>query len=308
MLASEIAKNTQDILCLPELKMVEILQLLGSSYLYKANSKQILAHLKTDPRWKNIYIEDNDFIEKVNVVEEKTVKSITDAVVHLIMSKNKITSSFCLIKNGTSLWNATDLISHFPNAQFLHIYRDPRGVISSMKLARSAFVKNQPFTRKTTYQLSLLYNRYRENVRLINTNVYSINYKELILNHSTCLDNLFSHYQLNKKKAEPIFSISKKEKTLHKNIGLSPNIKSIDRWKTNLIKEDIALIEHLCSLYLIDPKLYENIPLSFYIKKQKWTAKKNTVLRYSHALWFYLRPNNWKKAILRIKYLLHFGK
>ncbi len=246
-LAKNLSQASSEILVLPELKTLEILFKLNDF----SNSRKLAEYIFSDPRWKNLEINFDELETLIKEVKKPNPKSIIDAIVQHLISKRKINPKAVLFKNGTSIWQLDKIEKQYFNYSFLHIYRDPRGCISSMLKAKAAFRPNEKFTLKNSLQLARYYNKYRTQVNKIDKDkLIEIAYESMVLNESNELNKLIKKLNLKAIQNASSLIISEEEKKLHANVDKKALKERIDAWKKDLSIEDGKLIEHLCDIYL----------------------------------------------------------
>ncbi len=266
-LANQLANKSSEILVLPELKTLEILYGLNDL----SDPRRIAKSINSDPRWKNTNIGFSQLLELLQSEKELTPKRILDKLVANIISKRKMNPKAVLFKNGTSLWHVEKIEKHFKRLSFLHIYRDPRGCISSMLKAKAAFRPNEKFTVKNSYQLSKYYKQYRISARAIQNNrLIEINYESLVLDQTRVLKTLLNELNIRETKKHSSLAISEEEKRLHANINKSSLKNRIVGWKNDLSIADGKLVEYMCADYLFGENYFlrtEERPISLMAKK-----------------------------------------
>ncbi len=102
---------------------------------YTRSLFQAWAHFQGNPRNVGLHglMGEEDFIAKV--------KNFTDAILHLIEEK-KPGASVVLEKTPAHAWAWKDILKVYPDAHFIHLIRDPRAVVASLRAAGRDWGKN----------------------------------------------------------------------------------------------------------------------------------------------------------------------
>jgi hypothetical protein len=201
------------------------------------------------------------------------------------------------------------LHTHFPEARFIHIVRDPRAVVSS--LVRS------DVHRSTVYHATY---RWFEDVRsgleFENRHpelILRISYEALVQQTSKILDDIIEYLSLEVRIGKGIETAGSEEyskfyENIHQNLDREIQISSLSRWKDELSDSDIAFIESVCSTQMsklgYEPESTQLLISRYYIALQ-WFLRflklfQQTIryLRYRPRYLLYIFFRKWRLGLL----------
>jgi hypothetical protein len=137
----------------------------------------------------------------------------------------------------------------FPDAQFIHLAREPRASVYSQIVA---------FKKRSVFNLAVLWSFFNKIILEAKIKKHLLHYEKLVSNPEHELKSLMNHLglpfseamleghtTLNKKKDKnPFYSLDH-----HQNVSNPINTKSIDKWKKNLNERQQRIIHRVCHKY-----------------------------------------------------------
>ena len=187
------------------------------------------------------------------------ISSFSDAckAVYLSFPSTKTTQNIKVIidKNPAHARFTKELHSIFPDADFIHLIRDPRATIYSQIIA---------FNKKSIFNLAYLWISLNQNIikniASLKLNSFQIKYENLVQNPEQVIFSLMEFLKLeydnqllnSYKKIKPLIKDSNfYSLPHHHNTGNPINTKSLDKWKENLNGNDIKIINTICSEFAL---------------------------------------------------------
>ena len=186
----------------------------------------------------------------------KNSKSLKDVYTSILFEYQSISGkSIVGDKDPKNIEFLKTIYSFFPQAIVIHIYRDPRAVISSRNLAK--WSEGRPLWKNIlAYRSQFLYGRGIG--RSLFNSYIEVKYEDLVLNPEKELNILcdqigisFENNMLDFfKNSDKV--VQGKEIEWKKNIFKPVMTENIEKWKTNLKKGDIELIEFVLQREMSD--------------------------------------------------------
>lgn len=146
----------------------------------------------------------------------------------------------------------------YPDAKFIHLYRDPRAVYLS-QLSNFKSNTERSFTQNPVEFSKVWlknFNFYKRNFyKSENKNFFEFSYEEFIINHNLTKNRILSFLSSSKDIIENINyneQIPISQIHLHPNIGKKPLKENIDNWKHTLSAEQIFIIQDICKKIFIE--------------------------------------------------------
>lgn len=254
--ANQLASATTQVLVLPETKIVDILVGLDAESLASMTAQEKLLAVQKDPRWENLDIPDEEFYQLCT--KNQSAFILLNNIVVYLASKNNLTPTHVMVKNGASIWNYKKIKNVFVDAEFVHVRRDPRGSTAS-RLNKIPLYKDKAGARLSDpWFLAKHWMRYMQRIELIRNSgiqVYEISYEEMMVNPIATLDDYLGILGIARQVSTTnAFKLSKKESLgKHANVNLPPISERLQAWKSELPYEKGLLVELLCSKYVTDP-------------------------------------------------------
>ncbi len=189
-----------------------------------------------------------------------------------------------------NLRNVEFLKSVFPEAKFIHIIRDPRGIYSSY--TKLDWGPNSPIS--ASYKWNQQIKECIENEKAASNSCYRVRYEDLLKNPKTTLFNICEWIGISfeEKMIEgtgfkvPIYTIGQ-----HSLVGSRPIKSKAWDWKKSLTKQDINTIDYFCKDYMTElgypiatnsptkkPSIFIKIKYRF-IEEVKWRINKKKLIK-----------------------------
>lgn len=243
MLAKQLSMYSPDIVMLPEFNLLDILLNEGDEAVKEMGAPKILELMKLDRQLINLNFSADMLQEIANRNAGKNIKSIIEDVISHYASMQSRNPVFVILKKGSYLFRYKQLHSLFPEAIFLHIYRDGRAAINSMIHTYRPYYPNEKFLRGDIVYAARRWKNYLGKVHSLKKEnlipVVEIRYEDLCLSPEETVRPFISKigiaydesYESN---AISTFDVGSQEKTIHSRIHDAPILKRIEAWKKEL--------------------------------------------------------------------------
>ena len=216
----------------------------------------------------------DSLLERLISLENPDYAHVIDAVYREFASRHGKHDARWGDKHTQFIMHMPEIISLFPNARFIHIVRDGRAVVSSMlktklgtyKLPNGrAYNSNQPISAAKLWAYSVQLGS-AEGARMGPEKYLEIKYENLILEPETVCKNMchfvgeaFSEAMLDtQSRKECSFIPQHKQARWHTNIGKDLVKSRVNRWREELDRHNIVVVEYLAGRVL-DRYGYERI-------------------------------------------------
>ncbi len=149
-------------------------------------------------------------------------------------------------KKGRYYLKIEELKSHFPEAKFIFLKRDPRALFNSQKSSKDSRSGQQMSSNIIAFALGYreMYNLTKQYKNL--DFFYSLTYEELIDNFDKKTDDILNFLALQHREKENndyYYKIPGPQRNLHKNIQQPPIKERKTVWEKELSKKEIAILE-----------------------------------------------------------------
>ena len=159
LLAKSLASHAQDLVVMPEFRLLEILLGEGDESVRKCLPAELKDFVRLDHQFPNLSISDESLDDIATRSAGKGIKFFIEQIVRTYACNNKINPSVAILKRGSMLRFAHSLLSIYPDASFLHIYRDLRGVANSSFKSPAPYLAAIMMGRGDPLHLSLRWSR-----------------------------------------------------------------------------------------------------------------------------------------------------
>jgi hypothetical protein len=160
-----------------------------------------------------------------------------------------------MYKSGTYIYRMPRVTKMFPDAKFVHIYRDPRGVYNSQRYSRQSST-GDPFTENPVRfarkwgRLMRISESWESDPRFI-----AVSYEDLVTDTDEVMGGICEFLGAGRELSEDrdyFARIPDAQKHLHRLVKKSPRRDRISAWQNSLSDTEIWIIEryakkHLCS-------------------------------------------------------------
>ena len=186
---------------------------------------------------------------------ELTKKHVIEKIINIYFKNKGTDSKYWVIKHPPYNY-IEELISMFPGVRFLQIIRDGRAVFNSKKRTKSIegyYMESNPIISAIDWCFKI------KKSNSFPDHVTTIRYEYLIENTESCLSSYLDSLGLDtvdkeqtKLQKNYFFNIGDNQKKIHKNVGQTPKVGNIDKWKKELTEREILVYN------LVNKKVLKN--------------------------------------------------
>ncbi|PQB04230.1 sulfotransferase family protein [Aureitalea marina] len=246
-----LLNNHKDVLILYECAFYKLLYNKYSNGIEKDSIGQFLDDLYNIRRFRLLGIDRQILKEKLRqhgglVPYPKSIRLVLD----IYREQNKPEAKVVGLKNPNALFHLKFIHELFPEASFLNMIRDPRGVLGSLKKKRT---KRGSYDRREA--IWMVYKRFRDVVNIHKNKqlipIQHILYRDLVSNPESTIREIckfigiiWSPDLLNSNKSE-VLNIPENERWQHGLALEKPNTDRISAYKDELDQAEIAITEYL---------------------------------------------------------------
>jgi len=211
----------------------------------KSNILEYLNFLKSNYRFKQWYIDENNINHSSESINFSDYKILIENTVHLYVKEHLNTLSHELTRvdhTPSSILNFEILNELFPKSKFIFIVRDPRAIYAS--------VKKLDWGANTALRLAEIWNEYTIHYYSVKKRfperIHLIKYEDILLNPVSSIKelcqftNLTYHDSMIEGKG---FKIPNYTASQHDLVGKKLDKSRIEKWKKELSQKDVLIIE-----------------------------------------------------------------
>ncbi len=231
VLAKQISQQTNKCMVLPEFRLLELLIGYGHDRISSLNEEQFWEIINLDHQFHNLQLSGSEVEGLVKQVVGKNLREVLESIVEVYARHQGFSPEFVIIKRGNILRFISHLELFFPEATYIHIVRDIRGVVNSTLSSKSPYLQGFEMGRGDSL---FVVDRWLELVHSVETlkarricQVLDVSYEEL------CFEPMVTKMLLEKlgiatiKHSEEVtntFQIGKQEQSIHRLVseGLQP--------------------------------------------------------------------------------------
>jgi hypothetical protein len=160
LLARHLDAVSADLLVTPEWNVPITAMRLGEARLSALDAAALSRLLKLDRQIANLELQDAALDAIARTSAGRGARALVEALVEAHAARRGRAPKLVVIKNSAALFVADRLLEVFPEARFVHVYRDARGVVSSLIHTESSYDPGHPMGRGDPVHCTRLWLRY----------------------------------------------------------------------------------------------------------------------------------------------------
>jgi len=160
LLARHLDAVSADLLVTPEWNVPIAAMRVGEARLRSLDAPALARFLKLDRQIGNLELGDAALDGVARECAGQGARALVEALVREHAARRGRDPKLAVIKNSASLFVADRLIEVFPEAHFVHVYRDARGVVSSLVHTESSYDPGHAMGRGDPLHCAHLWLRY----------------------------------------------------------------------------------------------------------------------------------------------------
>ncbi len=243
LLAKSLASHARDLVVMPEFRLLEILLGEGDESVRKCLPEEFKDLVRLDHQFPNLCISDESLDDIAARSAGKGIKFFIEQIVRAYACNNKINPSVAILKRGSMLRFAHSLLSIYPDATFLHVYRDLRGVTNSSLKSPSPYLPAIMMARGDPLYISLRLSRLMkatDRLRQVDSNrIHEVKYEDFCHEPARNLQKVLAAIGVGYlERAKPGFEFRAQtaEMRIHTLVNKPVEAKRTDAWQKDLIR------------------------------------------------------------------------
>lgn len=267
-LANQISKDRAGVVVVPEFRTPNLLLWRGEAEVRALDAEGLAALFRRDMQFSNLGLSEDETARLCATLAGRSRGEILEGLLDAFRTRHGLPGAHFLVKNGGLAFQADALREALPEADFLHIQRDPRGVVNSMMTTRTVYSYGGPMAGGDPLKAAELWLRHRAATRAIRAPVASLRYEALMTDPASAAKTLDALFGPPEGEATPAPAaeavVSEKERSLHKLVGKSADRGRTEAWKTAIAPRTGMAIEALLGAALVEegyaPHFAEGVP------------------------------------------------
>jgi hypothetical protein len=221
----------------------------------EADVDWIVKRLYEDIKFKSWKIGQDDLVETLRGAPFPLhFPQLLELILRLYFSRVKPAARLFVYKKGAFIYRVKTLMKMFPEAKFIYMYRDPRGVYNSQKhnrrsISNQSFATN-PVTFCQTWASAMQIARSHES----DPHFISVKYEDLVNDSTSVMTRVCNFLGIEGERTEGTLDYYNKvpaeQKHLHTLIKEAPRKDRINAWWSTLSDAEIWIIEQYTARFL----------------------------------------------------------
>lgn len=243
MLANRMTMHLQGALALPELDLVTTMFARGEHAIASLNRPRLEKLIESDRKFSELELAEGAAREIAEASAGHGIRAVLEALVSTYTKRRKLPMpELVIFQRGSLLSVAHDIATHFPEAKFIHVYRDPRAVIRSVaEIGSGRFESFDPrhMGRRDTLGLARNWVTYVERVDALVAahpgRVHQIRFEHLCRDLSGELNAIARFAGRNfVLEGNGGAEVGVNEREIHQNVSAAPMLDRLDAWQREL--------------------------------------------------------------------------
>ena len=247
LLARSLAEATSELIVLPEIDLLSILVARGDDSVRRMDSKQLTNLLSLDRQLSNLRLSDEQLASVARESEGKGIKHLVERLAHAFAGERGDGAEALVIKKGNLVRIHAPLAEIFGPVRYLHIYRDPRGVLNSMMRTKRAHFPSESMGRGDPLHAARRYVKLARQAEALQRNgaqVTEVRYEALCEDPAAVIRSTLLELGVGPGSGEPgSFEVGPEERALHPLVESAPKIERTTAWRSDLKRWQGLVIE-----------------------------------------------------------------
>lgn len=250
MLAHELAISSENLVVLPEFRLIEILLAEGDATVRNLDAHRLYALFLLDRQIKSLCLTEDELFDVARETQGQGIRVIMEELVSKVAMARRIRPDVAVIKLGSLASLYQDLAELFPEMVFMHVVRDPRAVVNSLLKSERPYFPGEKMGRGDVVFSTLNWRKRVNQVAGLSRcshMVLNVSYESLCRDRTAVIRKLLDAlgavpaWDMDRDR----FFVAESEKDIHALVGQQPDTSRIDSWQNELQRWKIVLIELL---------------------------------------------------------------
>ena len=254
LVAQSLSEHLEGVILVPEFRLIQLLAWRCESAVSSMSQRQLRRLIKRDFQISNLGLSRQSLDDIASISLGKGRLKLLTNILEAYKAEHSLIGNHYVIKNGRSIFEATELGKILPSLRVLNVVRDPRGVINSMLSTSTVYsyggsmAGGNPLKATELWRQHTLQSQRMSN--LLGKHFQTVKYEDFVSSAPEELEKIanwvgcgvrtpsISPQENNK------FIVSGKELGLHELITQAPKKARIDAWKVSLERDTGVFIEN----------------------------------------------------------------
>jgi hypothetical protein len=241
LVARTLASHSRELVVLPEFRLVDVLVAEGDASVRKLSAARLLKLVMIDKQIGSLGFSSAELEALAAENAGKGIRALMEALVARYIARHapdRRDATTALIKLGSVVYIADQLATLFPEAMYLHVYRDPRAVTSSLIRHVRPYFPEQKMGRGDPVFISREYKRVVRAVRELagRAPVLDVQYEQFCADPTPVIENIarFFGVAFEREASAPSFTVAAAEQGIHQLVDQAPIVERTTAWQTEL--------------------------------------------------------------------------
>lgn len=249
-----MSEHLEGIIVVPEFRLIQLLAWRSENEIRSMTQRQLRRLIKRDFQISNLGVSHQALDDIASISVGGGRLQLLSNILKAYSSEHSLIGNHYVIKNGRSIYEASELRKMLPDIRVLNVVRDPRGVINSMLSTSTVYSYGGYMAGGSTVTATELWKQHilhsREISHLLGKNLQTVKYEDFVSGAPEELGKIASWIGCGVR--NPLIGpqentrliISGKELGLHKLVTQAPKVARIAAWKVSLDRDTGVFIEN----------------------------------------------------------------
>lgn len=239
-LARQLSSATADLIVLPEFRLPYFLLIRSEANVRALGSEGLHTLMGLDPQMPDSLGLSREALGRIAAVSAEGTRSILECVTKEFAAAHGVSSGHTLIKLGGALAFRDRISALFPQARYVHLLRDGRGVVASLLNTEKAYFPGEDMGRGDVVHCAKGWNRHLNQVRRAEEEgapILTVRYEDLSADPAPVVAAVLDFLE-----AKPAagshrpsyYRVSEAERGLHRNVDGPALAQRARAWESSL--------------------------------------------------------------------------
>jgi len=241
LIGRKLAGHSRELVVLPEFRLVDVLMAEGDASVRRLSASRLLALIQIDRQIGALGLSLEELEELAAESVGQGIRALMEKLIERYVARRapeRRDATTVLIKLGTVVYVADKLASIFPEARYVHVYRDPRAVTNSLIRNFRPYFTEQKMGRGDPIYIAQEYSRVVRAVRQLSrfAPVVEVPYERFCARPTEELADIarFLGVAFHAESIAPSFDVADAEQAIHRLVDQPPVLERVSAWHTEL--------------------------------------------------------------------------